>query len=80
MKVTNDQNKQTFFFNLFFPEQIYTKVQSSAITEINKYKKTITNKIKKTCKEIKQTKKNMLPTHPVCFSQRIIKLLVKCYL
>ena len=33
------------FFQIFFPEQIYTKVQSSTITETNKYKKTLqTNK------------------------------------
>ena len=73
--------KNKFFFQFFFPEQIYTKVKSSAITEINKYKKTLQSNKKKTYKEIKQTnKKNLLPTYPVCFSQCIIKLLVKCYL
>ena len=33
-----------FFFQFFFPEKIYTKAQSSTITERNKYKKNITSK------------------------------------
>ena len=69
-----------FFFSIFFPEQIYTKVQSATITGINKYKKTHYKQLKKKYKEIKLKKRKSLPTHPVCFSQGIIKLLVKCYL
>ena len=81
--MSNQRSKQVnFFFNLFFSEQIYTKVQSSTTTEINKYKKTHYKQNKKNVQRNKTNKqtKNMLPTHPVCFSQRIIKLLVKCYL
>ena len=44
----------------------FYKVQSSTVTEINKY---IKKNIKKHTK-----KKNPLPTHPVCFSQCIKKL------
>ena len=54
-------NLLILFILFFFPEQIYTKVQSSTVTEIKKCKKTLkTNK--KTYKEIKQTNNN--PSHP----------------
>ena len=50
--MSNQRSKQVnFFFNLFFSEQIYTKVQSSTTTEINKYKKETLQTNKKTFKE-----------------------------
>ena len=69
-----------FFFQFFFQNTFILQSTINYNNNWNKqiYKKTLqTNK--KTYKEIKQTK-NPLPTYPVCFSQCIIKLEVKCYL
>ena len=39
------------FFDFFFEKQIYTKVQSTVITEINKYIQKSKQTNKKTCKQ-----------------------------
>ena len=81
MSLESKEELYTYFVLLFFffQKQIYIKVESTTITEINKciYKSIETNK--KAYKQIKR-RKDPLPTHPVCFSLCIIKLLVKCYL
>ena len=69
----NFNNKKNFFYTKYtinynnWNKQIYIK-------------KTYKQIIKKVAyKQIKRTK-NLLPTHSVCFSRCVIKLMVKCYL
>ena len=70
-----DAFQQFNYFSKFYRTNLY-KVQSSRITEINKYKKKTLQTNKKNIQRNKKLK-NPLPTHPMCFSKCIIKLLVK---
>ena len=111
----------SFIFFSFFPKQIYTKVQSTTVTQITQFNnhvlciiiqkqwlplaenpfiwfcsiwrecskisnrnKTIQkwklNKYIKTNIETNKQTKNILSTHPVCFLEITVKLLVKFYL
>ena len=56
------------FFDFFFEKQIYTKVQSTVITEINKYIQKSKQTNKKTCKQKAVQEKQKIPIDLKCLA------------